>query len=245
MPTPLELAIEHTSIPELGKMFFPEWRPERHPCHCPDRPDKRPSFNVYSDGKRFHDFASGEDGNVVGFLARIKGIPRDAAARELIRLNRIRRGGNPVPPAPPQPAAPERPRQKRKLPPLDEGTRAEHLELARLRNLCPEAIEIAIKRGTLRFYNSWEGRSWVLTDDDRQTALARRLDGELWERVPSHPKAYALTSIYWPIGWKDAVTAQAYRHCRGWPRLPRRIAFCDFEQLRKRTRHNLPRLRRQ
>ena len=101
MPTPLELAIARITIPELGKMFYPEWRPESHPCHCPDRADKQPSFNVYNDGRRFHDFASGEDGDVVSFLARIKRISNADACSELIRLTGIGRGNNnPVAPVP-------------------------------------------------------------------------------------------------------------------------------------------------
>jgi len=56
-------------------------------CHCPWREDKRPSFSVFADGMRWHDFATGEGGDAVDFLAKVRALSIGDAIREFKRLS--------------------------------------------------------------------------------------------------------------------------------------------------------------
>ena len=51
--------------------------------HSPFRQDNHPSFSIFSNGKFFKDQATGETGNVVSFLAKVKGISTKEAYRIL------------------------------------------------------------------------------------------------------------------------------------------------------------------
>ena len=220
MPTALELAKARTTILEVAGMRFPEWKPKsRNPHHCPYREDKKPSLSIY-DGRRFLDHSSGERGGVVEFLALVDGLSKGDACRALIQIDRARHGeGGCVSPSAPSPPTIQRPRQKPRMPIFDEGSPAEHHALAKLRNLCPEAIALAVKRGILRFFNSREGRAWVVTDPDRWAAQARRLDGVVWQRISGQPKAWTLpgSRASWPVGFKDAIRRKRLALCEGGP----------------------------
>ena len=133
MPTALELAKARTNIQTVGKLLYPEWKP-KSACYCPYRVDKRECLGLYEGGARFWDFKAGKGGNVIDFVALAKNLSNRDACRELIQIDRALHGegGYDFPAVPPRPAAFERRHQNRKLPPLDEGKRAEHLQLARL-----------------------------------------------------------------------------------------------------------------
>lgn len=78
-------AKERLSIFSLGAMLYPEWRAGRV-CRAPWREDRSPSFSVSADGSLWNDFAAGEGGDAVDFLARAKGISASEAAREFIQM---------------------------------------------------------------------------------------------------------------------------------------------------------------
>lgn len=209
-------AKERLTIREIGAMLFPDWRPGKS-CLCPYNGEKNPSYSVSDDGRLFFSFASGEGGDVVSFLALARGITESEAAKELIRLAGVS-GGN-LPPAPVRPVEPAKEREKPSLPLLDEGTADERAQLERMRNLAPDAIALAIERGILRFADSREGRAWVVTDQDRWAAQARRIDGERWQRLNGQPKAWTLAGsrASWPIGWVDAVRRDRVALVEGGP----------------------------
>ena len=211
-------AKERLTIREIGAKLFPDWKPGKS-CRCPWREDRNPSFSVSDDGRLFNDFASGEGGDVVSFLALARGIPESEGARELIRMAGVTGAGSNLPPVTARLAEPAKEREKPALPLLDEGTAAERAQLARLRNLCPDAIVIAIERGILRFADSRECRAWVVTDQDRWAAQARRLDGQRWQRLNGEPKAWtqAGSRASWPIGWADAVRRDRVALVEGGP----------------------------
>ncbi len=71
------------TIPTVAKCLFPYWKPSNS-CCSPFRPDKSPSFSVYAEGQRWHDFGTGEDGNVVDFMARACDISHAEAAQSII-----------------------------------------------------------------------------------------------------------------------------------------------------------------
>jgi hypothetical protein len=211
-------AKERLTIRDIGASLFPDWRPGKS-CRCPWREDRNPSFSVSEDGRLFNCFASGEGGDAVSFLALARGITESEAARELIRMAGVTGAGCNLPPVPVRHAEPAKEREKPALPTFDEGTMAERALLARLRNLAPDAVVIAIERGILRFSASREGRAWVVTDRDRWAAQARRLDGQRWQRLTGQPKAWTLAGsrASWPIGWADAVRRERVALVEGGP----------------------------
>ena len=209
-------AKERLTIRDIGAKLFPEWKPGKS-CRCPWRDDRKPSFSISDDGRLFNDFASGEGGDVVSFLAMARGIPESEAARELIRWAGVR-GGDAVP-VPVRPVVTSQEREKPNLPLLDEGTAEDRARLARMRNLSPDAIAMAVERELLRFTDSREGRAWVVTDRDRWAAQARRLDGKPWQRLTGQPKAWTLAGsrASWPIGFADAVRRDRIALVEGGP----------------------------
>ena len=78
-------AKERLSIFTLGAILYPEWRPGKV-CRAPWREDRSPSFSVSADGSLWNDFAAGEGGDAVDFLARAKGISASEAGREFIQM---------------------------------------------------------------------------------------------------------------------------------------------------------------
>jgi hypothetical protein len=56
------------------------------PCRCPFREDFSANFSVSEDGRRWIDFATGNRGDVVDFLAQIRGVSTPEALLELLKL---------------------------------------------------------------------------------------------------------------------------------------------------------------
>jgi len=197
-------AKRRVTIRDIGAKLYPDWTPGRS-CRRPWARDDHPSLSVSPDDRLFNDFACGEGGDAVSFLAKARDISESQAAKELIRWAGVS-GGNYAPPRAPVPRI-EAERVKPELPKLDPGTAAELRQLAKLRNLSVESIELAVDRELLRFTNSREGRAWVITDRDRWAAQARLLDGGRWQRLNGCPKAWTLAGsrASWPIGFGDAT----------------------------------------
>ncbi len=55
-------------------------------CRSPFREDRSPCFSVSEDGLRFIDFATGERGDALDFLAKIKRISNPEALLELLKM---------------------------------------------------------------------------------------------------------------------------------------------------------------
>lgn len=214
--SPLEAAKERLTISDVGARLFPDWKPGKS-CRCPWREDRSPSFSVSDDGRLWNDFAAGDGGDVVSFIAKAQTCSDADASRELIRWAGVHDAD--FKPIPPRPVAVPVPRVKPNLPELDEGTRAERAALARLRNLSADAIGLAVDRGLLRFASFKDGRAWVITDADRWAAQARRLDGKCWRMLNGQPKAWTLAGsrASWPIGFADAIGRRRVALVEGGP----------------------------
>ena len=217
--SPLEEAMEFFTIPELAKELNPDWKPPRRgtSCRAPYRADKSPSFSIFAGGRLARDFTEGRTMNSVGLLERALGLSRSDAAKDLIRRYRAR-GGPAATPAPIFPATPPAWQSSKKpvLPRMDEGTRDDRLALARLRNVCPEAVELLIDRGMIRFCGHRGQRAWVITDSTRRSAQRRRLDGKLWY---SNHKVIGFSGVSngWPCGIHDAARRQRVAIVEGGP----------------------------
>jgi hypothetical protein len=156
-------------------------------CCSPFREERHPSFSITADGTLWHDFTTGEGGDVVSFVKRATACSDAEAIRRVLDLA----GGNASPVA----LAPRQGPARRAAAPYDglAGLDLQPLTLAEVHTLqalrafaFTAGLEIANRRGLLRVATvpEWGGamhRAWVLTDDARRSAQARRLDGKKWQ----------------------------------------------------------------
>jgi hypothetical protein len=155
-------------------------------CCSPFREERHASFSISPDGLLWHDFTTGEGGDVVSFVTRATACNDAEAIRRVLDLA----GGNASPfalaprqgPAKPT-AAPYDGLAGLDLQPL---TFAEVHALRDLRGFAFSAgLELANRRGLLRCadvsHRGQTSRAWILTDNARRSAQARRLDGMEWQ----------------------------------------------------------------
>ena len=189
----------------------------KNSCRSPFRDDNKPSFSVNADGTLWHDFATGEGGDTVGFFQRATGLSQRAACRKFIELA----GGRITawPRAPRQQAMPAEAKPKPVFPGFNVGTDADFQQLADLRQICREGLALASERGLLGFTRLKGFPSWIVTDSARVNAQARRMDGQTWEDLEGRPKAYTLPGAWasWPIGISEAQRYPVIALCEGGP----------------------------
>ena len=125
------------------------------------------------------------------------------------------------------------PRQKPKFPPLEIGTRADLVAVAKLRGIPLAALQWANERGVLRFATLQGYPAWIVTDGEGVNAQARRLDGGLWEHLDGNPKAWTLAGSWasWPLGIREAKNFPAIALCEGGPDFLTAHYFAWWEQL--------------
>ena len=224
-PSPLEIAKARLRIPDLWQLRGWPGKPGKS-CKFPDGADKKPSASVFRDGLLLRDFRSGKTYDAPALLAAVENLTPEAACRLFIELAGVSRddvaAARYAPPASREPSGKadiaER-RTKPRLPPLAQGTEADFLALAELRAVIVEAVRLASARGLLWFADSIEGRAWILADRERWNAIARRLDGQPWQRLASKPKAKTLPGAWasWPIGLPEAADFPALALVEGAP----------------------------
>ena len=99
-------------------------------------------------------------------------------------------------------------------------------QISKLRSIPIEGLLLACERKLLFAYqNPFQGRCWVITDDARRNAIARRLDGERFHFRNSEggkkegPKAkcWLHANANWPIGIAQATSFPAIALCEGGP----------------------------
>ena len=181
-------------------------------CRSPFRPDRSPSFSIYENGRRWMDFATGEGGDAIDFIARACSIETQEATRRFLAM-----AGAAAPCEFPSAAPRHRDTSHHRvtLPPLRRGTLEEIESVARSRHLSPAAVSLAQSLGTLAFGEVCGFPCWVLLDAARRIAEARRMDrlpfpavGELGER-----KAHTLRGSCksWPVGVAVLKTLPHFR----------------------------------
>lgn len=156
--------------------------------------DANPSFSVFDEGRRWKNFATGEGGDVIDFVAKTLGCTIAEAIRWIeARLGVTRPERRPDAVRKPGP----------KLPLLRSGTPEEHRELVERRGFNPEALRLAEKRGFLWFTTLWGHAAWCVTDQRRQLHEFRRVDGQKWPaygRLPERKCHCMGAGKRWPIG---------------------------------------------
>ena len=220
--SPLAQAKARVTIFDLWRHFRFDGDPERrNPVRSPFRPDKNPSFSITRDGQAFHDFATGDRGDVVTFWTRATGLPVADACKSFIEyvgtghsnvisIARIT-----------SPASPLAERRKPDLPPMQRGD-IRHLKiLASFRKVSVEGLQLASERGLLHFAPLKNLSAWIVTDSERVNAQARRMDGGLWQHLTEPAKAWTLPGCWasWPIGVQEAQSFPVIALVEGAPDL--------------------------
>lgn len=176
-------------IPELWRLFNLSGDPSKS-CRSPFRDDRNPSFSVYKDGLEWKDFSTGEAGDAVDFLARIRGYSKEEKVARFIERAAEKYGL--------YSSAIRWPEDLR-------GPSVEECEeLGRLRNLSPAAFHVAGVLGTLKTGTVFGERCWVLLDEKRVVAEARRFDGRNFAACGAlgERKTHTLKGSVknWPVG---------------------------------------------
>jgi len=222
--TTLDEAIQRLTLPSLARRLaiageIPDrdgktvscWFPERHP-----HGDRRPSFNLHSGLTRFKCFSCGIEGRGPDLIAHTLGIPPEEAIKRFLAMA----GGVSADASHYQPPHPKRALE---IPSdLHPGTETDWNAVATLRGLSFAAIGLASRMGILRFGTIHRFPCWIVTDEARKSAEARRMDGLPFPSVGSlgERKAHTLpgSSKAWPVGFRPV-------HNR--PDLFRRIALVE------------------
>lgn len=168
-------------------------------CQSPFRNEKKPSFSVFDGGQAWKDFGTGEGGDAVTFIEKAEGLSNIEACLKIIAYA----GGGDTPQFQPR-IRKKRPKKcKPILPPFcDSGHH--HAKLADVRNVSPEAVNISMERGLLKF-GEWKGQpAWFVTDKTGRNAQARRLDGKLWSEIAAKAWTLPKSEASWPIGVKES-----------------------------------------
>jgi hypothetical protein len=196
-------------------------------CHSPFRDDFKPSFSVNDDGTLWYDFGTGDGGDTVDFFQRATGLSEKAACRKFIEFAR----GH-ISICPRAPRSQHQPQTGAAKPMPDfpcftTGTSEDIQQLAALRQISPEGLKLASERDLLQFATLKIYNAWVVTDSARVNAQARRMDGQTWEHLDGHPKAYTLPGSWasWPIGITETQPFQKIALCEGGPDL---LAACHL-----------------
>lgn len=208
--TPLELAKDRITIPQLAALRGWVWKPGKS-CRIPYQRDRNASGSVLAGDRLFHDFTSGETLDAPALLARVESMTNEAACKLFIQLT----GSNEYtllptkqPPRKTDHFDAQKSRAKPRLPALSIPTREELATIAQKRNLSAAATRLASKRGFLFTTRVNNMPCWAITDRARWLCQLRRMDGE---RFPRHEadgfKAWTVTGCRgsWPIGCEESA----------------------------------------
>lgn len=213
-----EEARERLRIPELWRRFGLRGAPAKS-CKSPFRDDRNPSFSVSADCTLWNDFATGEGGDAIDFLARLTGAGAFTRVGAFVELAASIYGD----PEPLKIAAGASSRRgKARIPEPDDDALGAALgaahepepddchRIAAIRGLDPIAVWTAGRIGTLLVGSIGGFACWILTDCRRRLAEARRISGELFPASGSlaERKAHTLKGSRkdWPVGISPRLT---------------------------------------
>lgn len=110
------------------------------------------------------------------------------------------------------------------LPPLRPGSTRDCAQVAELRGLAREGIELANSKGLLSFGEFRSLPAWFITDTSGHVAQARRMDGQPWAQGVK-ALTVAGSQAAWPVGIIEAAGVATVALCEGGPDL---LAACAF-----------------
>lgn len=169
------------------------------------------AFSVFKDERglwRWKCHSQCGTGDEITFLEKLDGLSNKDATRQYLAAAGVEGHSGPcLPVADSFTPASRLPAPARPLPTFPEMERAnadDLAQLADLRGVSAAAVLITTSVGLLRFATLHGCRAWMITDDERVNAQARRLDGKPWQHVGA--KAWTLPGSWasHPIGRKLA-----------------------------------------
>ena len=178
---------------------------------CPFHQDSRASFSVYEtpNGWRWKCHASCGGGDEVALIERVENLSRTSAIarlRELVLDSTLDWDSG----------AASKPEETIFPADLHRGCRAELECVAALRKVDFWAVATMQQNGVLRFGTVCSSSCWIVMDDSRLCAEARRMDGALFPALGSLPerKAHTLkgSKKNWPVG--ISLPADLTKHFR-------------------------------
>lgn len=218
----LDEAISRLPLPVLARRLgwsldLPDRDGKTFRCFFPERHangDRNPSCSFYANLTRFKCHGCGAGGRGPDLLEMLLQIP----SKEAIHIFVAMAGG--TQPSPGQPVV----KSKALILPTDlrDGREEDWVAVGKLRHLNPEALALADGMGILKFGTVHGFTCWIVTDESRRSAEARRMDGKPFPPIGSLAvrKAHTLAGSdkSWPVGLCP-------RHRR--PELFRRIALVE------------------
>jgi hypothetical protein len=188
-------------LPQLGRASRCPF-PDRH-----HRGDKNPSFGIYAGGRRFKCHGCGAGGSAVDLVAEVLSLDSPTACRKFVELaggdfrQRLPAVALSYPSVPPQ-TSETKPLVQ--IPSLDGAGIVRIDQLAKSRALSREAVQLALRLGTLAFAEVAGQSCWLLQDPTRYSAEARRLDRKIFPELGKlgERRAHSLTNTQksWPLG---------------------------------------------
>jgi hypothetical protein len=197
------------TIQDVAARLYPEWIPSRS-CRSPFRADRKASFSVFDEGRRWRDFAEGIGGDVLDFVMRALGCSFTDAIGYL--SGRVTQPSRRVERTP----GPSRP--TRHWPSLRKPSHTDLDRIAAMRGLSVEGLELAVSHGLLWVAPYYGFTSWVVTDSERRAGSFRRMDGRPWK---DGPKALFLkgSETACPIGLSESRSFRSIMLVEGAPDL--------------------------
>jgi hypothetical protein len=190
-------AKERVSVADLWGRYGFEGNPSRS-CRSPFREERTPSFSVFAGGCAWKDFGTGEGGDTITFIERAEGVSTAEACAKIITYA----GGDSPQPTPH--TRKKRPKRGKPILPALCDSNRHHAKLADVRNVSPEAVDICVERGLVGF-GEWKGKqAWLVTDQTKRNAQARRLDGKPWSEIEAKTWTLPKSEASWPIGLKES-----------------------------------------
>jgi hypothetical protein len=191
-------AKEAVRIDDLWSRYGFDGSPTRS-CRSPFRDERNASFSVFAGGCAWRDFGTGECGDTVTFIERAEGVSNAEACKKIIAYA----GGDSARPTPPR-ITRKKKRGKPALPTLCDS-KNHHAKLADLRSVSPQAVDICVERGLVGF-GEWKGKqAWLVTDQTKRNAQARRLDGKPWNEIEAKAWTLPKSEAAWPIGLEESL----------------------------------------
>jgi hypothetical protein len=188
-------------------------------CRAPYRRDSSPSLLISRDGTRFIDFGTGNRGDVIDFLALARGLSASEAFIELLKFSGASSAPNTVAAASwRQPS-----REPLKINGLETCTHKDLETISSLRSIPIDGLRLASDRRLLFICDyPQQGHCWVITDDARRNAIARRIDGKRFQSATGKEEGSKSRNLKgseanWPIGAAQASGFPAIALCEGGP----------------------------
>ncbi len=203
----------------------------------PWRPDKHPSFSVFSNGDMFKDQSTGETGDVIIFLEKSCGLSRKDAMHQLVSIafgNHVGELKAEDLPILERETPLKNGRLKPQFPAIFVGADWQYEQLSKLRSIPISSLRYANSLGLLWFGRVMGHDAWIVTDSTGANGQARKLNGEVWRfklRTGEivEPKSYTFPNAWagWPLGAPGLAKGKNVHLCEGGPDL---LADCLFAE---------------